>query len=502
MTRLATPSADPARHPPPAADGPAAAVDRARRAQPGWAETPIKRRLAVLRRARRLMVDRADALAATVTHASRRNDAETLASEVMPLVEAARYLERRASRVLRPRNPRAGRPITGLDLRLEITRQPWGAVLIIGPGNYPLMLPGVQALQALAAGNAVLLKPGGEGALAAGALRDLLVDAGLPADLFNVLDERPDAGLDAINARVDHIVLTGSEPAGRAVAHAAARTLTPLTAELGGHDAAIVLDHADLDLTARALVFGLTANRGATCIAPRRLYATAQTARQLETRLAQALPTNDPPPDQAPDHTNRLQEAIQDALSHGAHPITPSPSPNQKSAIRNQNLPLPLVLTNVPPDARVMHEDLFAAVLAICPVDSIDEAVRHANACRYRLGASVFGPPRHADALAARLHAGCVTVNDLIAPVADPRLPLAGRGASGFGVTRGDEGLLAMTQPKTHATRRGRRRPHYQPPDARTAALIRAYLHFAHGRSLRQRLVGLRRLFRAIRGQS
>lgn len=501
-------------------------ADRARSAQRDWGRRSVQRRLAVIADARRLMVDRAEVLAATVTHDDRRSPAETLASEVMPLVEAARYLERRAGRLLKPRRPRAGRPIIGLDLAIEIDRPPWGVVLIVGPGNYPLMLPGVQALQALAAGNAVLLKPGRGGSLAAERLAEVLADAGLPPELFQVLDESNESGLAAVEAGVDHVVLTGSEAAGRAVADAAARSLTPTTMELGGHDAAIVLDDADLDLTVRALVFGLTSNRGATCIAPRRLFAAAATAAAIEKRLVAAL-TDLPPGDRAtlrPEIAARLDQAVADATERGARLVAaPSNDADNADAANVTNVtndaestpdahapdrpPAPApspatVLADVPPEARVMHEDLFAPMLAICPVASVDEAVVHVNACDLGLGASVFGPAAPARAVADQLDVGVAAVNDLIAPVGDPRLPLAGRGLSGFGVTRGDEGLLAMTRPRALALRRGSRRPHYQRPDPASAALIGGYLRFAHGRSLRQRLGGLRELIRSLRGRT
>lgn len=527
MTLLtAAPVVEPSTISPPDRGSPAALIERARAAQQSWAARPIRRRLDVIRAARRLMVERAERLATTVTHGHRRNEAETLASEVMPLVEAARYLERRAGRVLRPRAARSGRPMIGRDLVVRVSREPWGVVLIIGPGNYPLMLPGVQAFQALAAGNAVVLKPGRAGELAAEALRGTLVDAGLPGELFVVLASDAEAGLSAIEAGVDHVVLTGSEAAGRAVGEAAGRALTPMTAELGGHDAMLVLDDADLDLVVRALVFGLTSNRGGTCIAPRRLFATPGVARQIEQRLVNTLPTGDPAP-LRPDQADRIDDAIADARHRGARLLVPSPvhgegrgehrtpdhaaqtvadAPHDaRAAGRPEShaptMP-PTVLTDVPPDARIMHDDLFAPLLAICPIDSIDRAVEHVNGCRYGLGASVFGSPANAESIAARLDVGCVTVNDLIAPVGDPRLPLAGRGISGFGVTRGDEGLRAMTRPRALANRRGRFRPHYDPPTPATAAMIRGYLDFAHGRSLRQRLAGLRKLIRSIRGES
>ena len=134
-----------------------------RKAGAGWAAIPLRERLAVIRRARRLMAARAAALAATVA----RPAADTLVAEVLPLLEAAKFLERRAARLLAPRHLWGGRPAWLFGVRAELRREPLGVVLILAPGNYPLFLPGAQALQALAAGNAVCIKPAPGGVAAA-----------------------------------------------------------------------------------------------------------------------------------------------------------------------------------------------------------------------------------------------------------------------------------------------------------------------------------------------
>ena len=127
--------------------------------------------------------------------------------------------------------------------------------------------------------------------------------------------------------------------------------------------------------------------------------------------------------------------------------------------------------------------DIFAPVLALVPVRDCEEALRFDEMCPYALGASVFGPEEPARRLAARIRAGAVTINDLIVPTADPRLPFGGRRQSGYGVTRGAEGLLELTCLKTVSLRRGHLRPHYQPTTAVDQMLFRRYLCAAHGRS-------------------
>jgi acyl-CoA reductase-like NAD-dependent aldehyde dehydrogenase len=285
-------------------------------------------------------------------------------------------------------------------------------VLILAPFNYPLFLPGVQAIQALAAGNAVLWKPGKGGLGAAHALAGLLRETGLDERLVRVLPASDDAGRSALAAGPDKVLLTGSAATGRAVLRDCAGRLIPVTAELSGCDALFVLPGADLDRVARALRFGRTLNGGATCIAPRRVFVPRGLARELEERLTAAL---------------------------GEFPGLP-----------------------------------------VMAVSGVDEALELAAQSPFALGASIFGPERAARALARRVRAGVVTINDVIVPTADPRLPFGGRGESGFGVTRGAEGLLDLTNIKAVAVRRGRWLPHLEERAPEDGEVLRALLTLDH----------------------
>lgn len=473
-------------------------VGVARAAQRHWAEHPVRERLAVLRRLRRgiaamgLGTGGTGDLAASV---HRESWAETLTAEVIPLAEALRFLEREAEALLAPRRPgAAGRPTWLRGIELEIHREPHGVVLVIGPSNYPLFLPGVQTLQALAAGNAVLLKPGRGGGEAAGALASALAAAGLPEGLVDVLPERPECVRMVLDAGVDKVVLTGSAATGRAVLRELAPRLVPATVELSGCDAAFVRADADLDRVTDALVFGLRLNSGATCIAPRRVFVDLRLAPELAGRLGRTVrplaPTRVPPT-----VAGRARERIAEAIELGARRLSGSFRPESLQA----GLFPPVVLADVPPRAALLSEDLFAPVLSLVPVCGDEEALALDARCPYALGASVFGSEVGARALARRIRAGVVVVNDLVVPTADPRLPFGGRGDSGFGVTRGAEGLLEMTVPKALAVRtrkRGRLR-HLETPVPEDEALFRAFLAVGHG-GLGTRLRGAVALFRAL----
>jgi len=415
----------------------------ARAAQTRWAQTPIRERLRVVHALRHLIAENADTLAAIAAAVSDRPLAEKLVSEVLPLADACRWLEQNAARVLAPRVcGKHGRPFWMRGVTFEVQRQPFGLVLVIGPGNYPLFLPAAHSLHALAAGNAALLKPAPGTREVVLAFAQLACDAGLDPAVLTVLPEAVEAARDAIASGVDKVTFTGSSENGRDVLAALAATNTPSVMELSGEDAVLVCADADLDLVVRALRFGTRLNAGATCIAPRRLIVVESIADELRTRLAQA--------------EHRLP-----ACAASGHP-----------ARRGEQTG------------------------SLCSVRDDAEAVACVNAAEFALGASIFSRDiAKARALAAQIKTGFVLINDLIVPTADPRMPFGGVKASGFGSTRGDEGLIEMTFPHVVAIRHGRSHPHFDDPAQGDAQLFSAYIRAAHGR---RRFAAMRELLGAL----
>lgn len=459
------------------------AVRDARAAQPHWAATPVAARLALVRQIRHRLASHAMPLAALIRDARQSSLSEALASEVLPLADACRFLERRATRLLRPQRLNRGRPTWLMGIHVSVIREPFGVVLVIGPSNYPLFLAGVQAMQALVAGNAVVLKPGRMGGPVLAAFRTICLEAGLDPRLFALLDESPEAATEAVHAGVDKVLLTGSATSGQRVLETLAPLLVPATLELSGCDAVFVLADADLDQVARALYFGLHWNGSETCIAPRRVFVPHDQRQALEERIRSIMG----------EHASSVHRPlvpstcslIQEALDQGARVL-----------LGSVDQP-PLLLTNATPTMSLLRADLFAPVLAIVPVRDAEEALQAAATCPYRLGASVFGSERAARSFAQRINAGWVTINDAIVPTADPRVPFSGRGRSGFGVTRGAEGLLEVTTLKVIAVRRGRTR-HLEEPHFSDHALLQHYIEATHGRRGRQRLMAFVRLVRQL----
>jgi len=397
-----------------------------REAQTRWAAEQIARRLRIVRELRHLLAENTELLAIAAAATNDRPIEEKLVSEVLPLADACRWLEKNAALVLAPRRSgNRGCPFWLRGFSFDVQRQPFGVVLVIGPGNYPLFLPAVHSLHALVAGNAVLLKPAPGTRNIALLFVRLANLAGLDSALLTVLPDSVDAARDAIASGVDKVIFTGSSENGRRVLADLAITNTPAVMELSGEDAVLILADADIDLVVRALNFGARLNNGQTCIAPQRLIVVQSVADNLLARMASA---------------------------------------------RVPRLPI----------ERVRYE--AAAVL-------------RANAADFALGASIFSRDiTRARSLAARIKTGFVLVNDLIAPTADPRLPFNGVKASGFGTTRGEEGLLEMTFPHVVGLRRGNSYPYFDRSEAGDAELFSSYIRAAHGRSSTR--------FRAIRDLS
>jgi acyl-CoA reductase-like NAD-dependent aldehyde dehydrogenase len=460
---------------------------RARAAQLAWARFEPADRLKIIRRLRDLIAAQSTELTRVVGAQRKRSAAEILTNEIIPLADACRFLERDAPRLLRARQlGRRGRPAWLFGVRAEIWREPLGVVLILAPSNYPLFLAGVQALQALVAGNAVLVKPAPGGMPVSLKLRGLLAAAGLPEGLYQVLDEDVRSAQALIAAGVDKVVLTGSAATGRRLLADLAPCLIPATLELSGCDAMFVLPGASLAMVASAIVFGLRLNGGATCIAPRRVFVPRDLLPALERHLL-PLAAQLPAVPFATTARERIIDPLREAETQGARASTPLPTATDTDMT-------PVVIVDARPECELLKADIFAPIIALVAVDRPQEALELDAWCPYALGASVFGPEPAALAFATRIRAGSIVINDLIVPTADPRLSFGGRDESGYGVTRGVAGLLEFTRIKTVSTRRGQSRPHYQPSHADDPGLFTAYLKAAHAISWRKRLRALARV--------
>jgi acyl-CoA reductase-like NAD-dependent aldehyde dehydrogenase len=420
-------------------------VEQARQAQTAWATCPLRERLAKVNRLRGLLTQRADHLCQLAREELGKAPQDTLSADLLTLAEACKYLKARAGSILASRRVSPlHNPWIYYGAKIAVERSPRGVVGIIGTWNYPYCLAGVQMAQALVAGNAVVFKPSEFAHRCSALLVQLFLDAGFPAGVLQVLPHEREWGGHLAAAGIDHVVFTGSLPVGRLVAKAAADHLATSTLELSGCDPLLALDDADPELVARSAWFGAVVNQGQTCVATRRVIGTRPFLKKVEGHLAELVQGVEPFTLVRPAEGVRALELAREATSQGARLI----GGVSLEADGAKGCP-PLVLADVTPAMRVAREALFAPVLSLVSAESEADLVTVERGSPLCLGASVFSArPERALALAAQLRSPNIAINEVVIPLGHPATPIVARGASGWGSTQGDEGLLELTVPR------------------------------------------------------
>ena len=379
--------------------------------------------------------------------------------EIVDTTLVARYYGLHAPRLLRPRRHAAGLP---LITRAVEVRHPVGVVGVVAPWNFPLILGITDVLAALAAGNAVVLRPDEQSSFTALWAVSLLRDAGLPAGVLRVVTgEGPVLG-PALVEGVDFMMFTGSTRTGRTVATQAAARLIGCSLELGGKNPMIVLEDADVDRATEGLVRGAFAGAGQVCVSIERVYVPRAVFESFARRLVERVAAMRVSPALAydvdmgsmtvPRQLEAVEAHVADALAKGATLLT--------GGRRRPDLgPLfyePTVLTDVTPAMRVFAEETFGPVVTLYPYDDVEQAIALANDTPYGLNASVWSrSARRAMAVARRIRAGTVNVNEAYAATwTATDAPIGGMKQSGMGRRHGAEGILKYTEAQTIAVQR------------------------------------------------
>ncbi|MEU7801779.1 aldehyde dehydrogenase family protein [Micromonospora arborensis] len=429
------------------------AVDRARAAGEWWAGLGFTGRRERMLRWRALLAKRIEQLAEVVHVEGGKPIADAIV-EIVTAIEHIDWAARNASRVLGPRRVRSRLILAEFSGHLEY--QPHGVVGVIGPWNYPVFTPIGSAAYALAAGNAVVLKPSEYTPAVGQWLVDSFAEVVPEQPLFTAVHGLGDVGAALCRSGVDKLAFTGSTATARKVMAACAETLTPVLIEGGGKDAMIVDSDADLDAAAEACVWGGMTNAGQTCIGIERVYAVDSVfdafVDKVVARAGQltvGAEGSDIGPITMPRQLDVIRGHIDAAIASGGRAVLGGPSAVQPPYVH------PTVLVDVGEESAAVREETFGPTLTINRVRDADEGVTRANALPYGLGGSVFGR-RRAVSIARRLRSGMASINSTLTFAGMSTLPFGGVGDSGFGRIHGEDGLREFGRAKAITRRRAR----------------------------------------------
>lgn len=430
-----------------------AAYASARDAQQAWAEWPVADRAAIVLRYHDLVLARRSELMDLVQLESgkvRRHAFE----EVADVAICARHYGRNAARYLRSQRRSPGAyPLLSQAVESYL---PKGVVGIVSPWNYPLTLAITDAIPALLAGNAVVLRPDSQSILTALAAVELIVEAGLPRELMQVVLGPGSTIGQAVLDRADYVCYTGSTPTGRKIAERVAARLVGYSLELGGKNSMYIAADANLPRAVETAVRGAFSSAGQLCISHERLlvhtdiydafvpaFVAAVTKMRLGTELSFGFDMGSLVSEQ---QLQNVTAHVEDARAHGAEVLAGGRARPDIGPYVYE----PTVLTGVTAAMRCRDEETFGPVISVYRVGSDEEAIELANDTEYGLNAAIMtGSVRHGRQIAARLRAGTVNINEAYAAAwASMGAPMGGMKASGIGRRHGREGIVKYTEPQ------------------------------------------------------
>ena len=423
----------------------AQALERAHKAQPDWQALSFEQRARFMDRVSQQILDRTSEIVECVIQETGKARNEALAMEVFSSLDSLCYYAKNAKKFLRPEKRRI-HGLMGFGKRLRIVYRPLGVIGIITPWNGPFVLAMNQAVQALMAGNTVIIKGSEVTPYSTKLVEEFFRAAGIPEGVVQVLLGDGETGAALVQSSVDKISFTGSVTTGRKVAAACGQQLKPCTLELGGKDAMIVCEDADLDRAAAGALIGSCMNTGQYCCGTERIYVVDAVYDEFKKKVvenAANLRQGDSGEfDVGAIFWDRqleiIERHVEDAVAKGAtvH-VGGRRNPRLKGLYFE-----PTVLTEVNHDMDVMVHETFGPVISIMRVRDDDEALRLANDSEYGLNGNVWTrDKRKAMDLASRMETGGVCVNDMALTYGAPEAPFGGRKSSGVGQVNGKQGV-------------------------------------------------------------
>ncbi|MBB5911229.1 succinate-semialdehyde dehydrogenase/glutarate-semialdehyde dehydrogenase [Nocardia transvalensis] len=471
----------------------AAVVAKAHAAQPAWAARDVGERADILRAAVQVLVNRREEIIDTVHAETGKPRVEALTMEIVAGCDFLNHWSARARRDLRPHRQRLHGYLLPIK-KLYIDYQPLGVIGVITPWNGPFILSLNPVVQALLAGNAVVLKPSEVTPRSGEWVVRVLREAGVPDDVVQVVHGDGETGAALVDADIDKVCFTGSVGTGRKIAAACAQRLLPYTLELGGKDAMIVCADADLERAAAGAVYLSMFNTGQVCMSTERIYVVDSVADEfvrLVTEKASAVTYGPGEADMGPLFWDRQVEVVtrhlEDAKAKGAD-IVVGGSPAAGNGLYFQ----PTVVVDATHEMQLMTEETFGPVVAITRVRDEEEAIRFANDCRYGLSGSVFTrDAAKARRIAARLTTGSVVHNDASVIYGVAEAPFGGRKESGVGQVNGTGALRGFThaQPVLIDRWQSKKESVWYPYSEKTMRNLEAVVRYGFGTRLGRRFL-------------
>jgi acyl-CoA reductase-like NAD-dependent aldehyde dehydrogenase len=420
-----------------------AVVERSRKAFADWSALNHKERREHLKRFKKVVLAEGQRVAEIVRSEAGKPLTEAYSLDVVTALTVMDYYVRNAEKLLRPRR---GRSWPFVSTRGWTEYHPRGVAGVITPWNYPFFLTMIPTITALSAGCSVVLKPSEVTPLTGQLLVDLADQAGLPPDVIQVIHGDGTTGAALAESEVDVLAFTGSTKVGKLVAAEAAKRLTPIVLELGGNDAMVVLEDADLKQTARAAVWGGMVNAGQTCIAVERLYVVDSVYDEFLAELDKAFDgvavgTEDKReigPIINPPQLSVIETHVQDAIDKGARVLRGGKRALTETGIYFE----PTLLVDVDHGMEIVRDETFGPVIPVMRVADEGAALRMANDTRFGLHGSVWSKDRRRAArFASRMKSGTVAVNDVGINFIVPTVSFGGIGDSGHGSNFGQDGI-------------------------------------------------------------
>jgi acyl-CoA reductase-like NAD-dependent aldehyde dehydrogenase len=481
-------------------DGPeavAATVARVRAAQPDWEAMGIEGRYHWLGKLRDWILDNGDQVLDTMQLETGKVRADA-SNEPAYLADTINFYGTQAAKFIGEESVRPHSPLLAAK-KLRVQYRPYPVVGIISPWNFPLILSLGDAIPALMAGAAVVVKPSEFTPLGIAEIADAWKHEIGGPDIFDVVQGIGETG-GALVDNVDYVQFTGSDRTGRQVMARAAETLTPVSLELGGKDPMIVLADADIDRAANAAAWGGMFNSGQVCISVERIYVEEPAYDEFVAKLVKEVGGIRQGADDArnpkdvgamtsPNQTAIVEGQVDDALADGARALTGGkrvPGPGDYFE--------PTVLVDVDHSMKVMRDETFGPVVGVMKVRDTEEALRLANDTRYGLSGSVFGERGNAERVARRIECGAVNVNDVLVSYFASDVPMGGWKESGIGYRHGAQGIRKFCRTESLVITRfaGKREPTWYPYTRGRRGLIARMVKLINGRDWRRRL-GLKR---------